>query len=50
MSRGGYRKLEKKIIQSKLQKMKEVAKSNPSIVVYALPLPLRHKKNGRKGG
>ena len=53
MSREGYQKLEKKIIQVDLQKLEEAAKSNPSIVVQAPPPPPRHriwKEMRMKGG
>ena len=52
MSRGGYRKLEKKIMQDDLKKLEEAAKSDPSIVVKAPPRPPCHRKwkEGRKKG
>jgi len=44
MSRGGYRKLEKKMMQAELQKLEEAARADQSIVVQVPPPPPRHKK------
>ncbi|KAI9083011.1 hypothetical protein K1719_035026 [Acacia pycnantha] len=54
MSRGGYRKLERKLMQEDLQKLQEAAKVDPTIVVRTPPPPPHHRKwkEGRrnKGG
>ena len=53
MSRGGYRKLERKMMAEELEKLKEAATSDPTVVVQPPPPPPRHKKwkAGRlKGG
>ncbi|KAK4265450.1 hypothetical protein QN277_026502 [Acacia crassicarpa] len=44
MSRGGYRKLERRMMEEELEKMKEVAKLDSGIIVQAPDPPPRHKK------
>ncbi|KAI9071759.1 hypothetical protein K1719_046279 [Acacia pycnantha] len=44
MSRGGYKKLERRLMEEELEKMKEDAKSDPSITVQAPEPPPRYKK------
>ena len=44
LSRGGYRKLQWRMMAAELEKMKEAAKLDPSVVVQAPAPPPRHKK------
>lgn len=44
MSRGGYRKLEHKIMQHDLKEMEEAAKLDPHVVVHPLARPTRQRK------
>lgn len=44
MSRGGYRKLQRKMMAEELERMKEAARSDPNIVVQEPAPPPRHQK------
>ncbi|KAI9109317.1 hypothetical protein K1719_019661 [Acacia pycnantha] len=44
LSRGGYRKLERKMMEEELQRMKEASQSDPSTTIQAPQRPPRHKK------
>ena len=44
MSRGGYKKLERKLMEEESQRMKEAAQSDPSVVVQEPKRPPRHQK------
>ena len=44
MSRGGYKKLERKMMQEELERIKEASQSNLETVIQAPEPPPRHKK------
>ncbi|KAI9071278.1 hypothetical protein K1719_046753 [Acacia pycnantha] len=44
MSRGGYKKLERKMMEEELERMKEASQADPSIVVQPPARPPRHQK------
>ncbi|KAI9094800.1 hypothetical protein K1719_026606 [Acacia pycnantha] len=44
MSRGGYKKLERKMMEEELERMKEASQTDPSIVVQPPARPPRHQK------
>ncbi|KAI9120101.1 hypothetical protein K1719_008749 [Acacia pycnantha] len=44
LSRGGYRKLERKMMEEELRRMKEASQSDPSTAIQAPQRPPRHKK------
>ncbi|KAI9126092.1 hypothetical protein K1719_003510 [Acacia pycnantha] len=44
MSRGGYRKLERRMMEEELEKMKDVAQSDLDIIAQVSDPPPRHKK------
>ncbi|KAI9075419.1 hypothetical protein K1719_042614 [Acacia pycnantha] len=44
LSRGGYRKLERKMMEEELQRMKEASQSDPFNAIRAPKCPPRHKK------
>ncbi|KAI9087715.1 hypothetical protein K1719_030347 [Acacia pycnantha] len=44
MSRGGYKKLERKMMEEELERMKEASQADPSIIIQPLARPPRHQK------